>query len=181
MTTQEQSRATGELLANLVRELFQTETSAARHCRREADRLGETEPAKAMRAIAEQAKAVLAELPALCEREGLPVSVVGSLTGRLFSELRDKLADGLIQSERSYRATLLGTRHGLDVVHMVELTADCANRIAVVSFCQGWLTTRTVLVERAAEAMRWFAQHPEESSRLARPLIPRLRARELHA
>ena len=57
----------------------------------------------------------LQELPPLCEREGLPVSVVGSLTGTLFSELRDKLADGLIQSERSYRGTLLGTRHGIDV------------------------------------------------------------------
>jgi len=95
---------TEELLANLIRELFQTETSGLRHCRREADRLGSVEPAQAMRAIAEHARAALKELPSLCEREGMPVSVVRSLTGSLFSELRDKLADGLIQSERSVSA-----------------------------------------------------------------------------
>jgi hypothetical protein len=172
---------TEQLLVNLVRELYQTETSAAVHCRREAARLGDAPPAQTMRAISDHAKLALAELPALCEREGLPVSLAGSFTGSLFSELRDKVFDRLIQSERSYRGTLLGTRHGIDVVKMVELTADAAHNVGIVSFCQGWLTTRTVLVQRAEEAMSWFAQHPEQASSLARPPLMALRSRFGHA
>lgn len=170
---------TEQLLVNLLRELFQTEVSAARHCHREARRLRVAAPASAMRAIAEHARVALNELNAICEREGLPVSPGASLMGSLFSELRDKLADLSVQSERSYRATLLGVRRGLDVVRMVEMTADPSNKVALVAFCQGWLTTRTVLVERAEDAMRWFALHPEHASQLARPLFARPRAARL--
>lgn len=176
MAVQERSKKAEQLLINLTRELYQTETSAVRHCRREAERLADTPPAQAMMAISEHAKTALRELPALCEREGLPISTGGSMTGSLFSELRDKLFDNLIQCERSYRGTLLGARHGIDVVRMVELVADEANKVAVVSFCKGWLTTRTVLVERAQEALVWFAHHPDDAMKMAMPLVSRLRA-----
>jgi hypothetical protein len=166
-----------QLVMNLVRELYQTETSAVRHCRREADRLGEVTPAQALRAISEHAAYAVQELPEICAREQLPVSGLGALTGAVFSELRDKLGDVLIQSERSYRATLLGTRHGLDLVKLVGHAADAAGKLDLESFCQSWLTTRSVLVLRAEEALVWFSQHPEEAVRQARPLFTRLRTR----
>ena len=155
-----------------------------RHCRREAERLGTTPPAQAMLAISEHAKTALNELPGLCEREGLPVSVGGSFTGNLFSELRDKLFDNLIECERSYRGTLLGARHGLrrGAYGRAGGAADAANKVPVVAFCKGWLTTRTVLVERAQEAMFWFAQHPDEAMKMACPLRAKLASKqdELH-
>ena len=103
------------------------------------------------------------------------ISGLGALTGALLSELRDKLADAVIQSERSYRGTLLGARHGVDLVKMIGFAADAAEKLALESFCQSWLQTRSVLVLRAEEAMLWFAQHPEQASRLARPLFRRAR------
>lgn len=172
-----QSSAAERLLMNLIRELYQTETSAVRHCRREADRLGDVPPGHAMRAISEHAMLALREWAELCARENLPVSAAGSLAGALFSELRDKLSDPLIQSERSYRGTLLGTRHGLDLAKMIASATDAAGKLALESFCQAWITTRSVLVLRAEEAMSWFPQHPEEAFRLARVPLARVRAR----
>jgi hypothetical protein len=106
------------------------------------------------------------------------VSHAGALVGAALSELRDKLSDPLIHSERSYRGTLLGTRHGLDLVKMIAFAADATGKLPFESFGQSWLTTRTVLVLRAEAAMSWFAQHPHEASRFARAPLTRLRTRE---
>ena len=116
-------------LHSLARELFQTETSAARHCRREAERLGDTGPARALLAVADHADAVLKELPAIAERNDMPVSKGGRMTGALFSQLRDKMFDMLIDSDRSYRGTLLGCRHGLDVVRTLQQLARCNGKL----------------------------------------------------
>jgi hypothetical protein len=178
MSKPQPSSSAEQLLVNLIRELYQTETSAVRHCRREADRLGDVPPGHAMRAISEHATAVLPEWKELCMRENLPVSHAGALVGAVFSELRDKLSDPLIQSERSYRGTLLGARHGVDLVKMICCAADAAGKLPFETFSQSWLTTRTVLVLRAEQAMSWFAQHPQEASRFARTPLTRLRSRE---
>lgn len=164
-------------LHSLARELFQTETSAARHCRREADRLADTGPARALRAVADHADAVLAELPRLAERNDMPVSKGGRITGALFSQLRDKMFDMLIDSDRSYRGTLLGCRHGIDVVHAVQKLASCMGKLELDSFCTSWLNTRTVLVQRVEDELSWFAQNPEEALKLARTLVASARSR----
>jgi len=156
------------LLNNLSRELFQTETSAARHCAREADRLENTPPAVALRGVVTHAQLVLAELPALAERNGMVVSKGGIATGELFSQLRDKLADLLIDSERSYRGTLLGCRHGLDVVRLLRQLAVAIGNEELDTFCASWLNTRTVLVEQLEEELAWFAKHPAEAVANAR-------------
>jgi hypothetical protein len=156
------------LLNNLTRELFQTETSAARHCAREADRLGTTPPALALRAVAQHAEKVLAALPAIAERNGMLVSKGGVATGELFSQLRDKLADLFIDSERSYRGTLLGCRHGLDVVRLLLQLAVVVGNEDLDNFCASWLNTRTVLVEQLEEELAWFAKHPAEAVANAR-------------
>ena len=50
------------LLASLLAELFQSERSAVKHPRREADRLGDVPPAQALRAASEHAERVHDEL-----------------------------------------------------------------------------------------------------------------------
>jgi hypothetical protein len=157
-----------KLLQRLMRELFQTETSAVRHCQREAERVLGCPPADALLAVADHARDTLCELPSLARVEELPVSLAGVYTGALFSELRDKLFDPMTTSERSYRGTLLGARHGLDLVRMLRALADETLRCALFDFCGSWLTARTVLVEELEEQMHWFAQHPERAVRNAR-------------
>ena len=156
------------LLVSLSRELFQTETSASRHCRREAARLGDSGPAAALLAVADHADAVLLELPKLAQRNNMPVSRGGALTGELFSQLRDKLFDMLIDSDRSYRGTLLGCRHGIDVVHMLQHLANVVGKADLDAFCAAWLSTRTVLVQRVEDQLAWFARHPGHALKLAR-------------
>lgn len=173
------SSASHTLLVSLTRELFQTETSAAQHCRREADRLGDEPPATALRAVADHADAILRELPGVAERNGMPVSTGGKITGALFSQLRDKLFDLMIDSDRSYRGTLLGCRHGLDVVRTLGHLAVDLGKPDLDAFCAAWLNTRTVLVQNVEDQLAWFAKHPEDALRFARPLDRSARARAI--
>jgi hypothetical protein len=133
-------------------------------------------PADALLAVARHAKDTLRELPSLARAEELPGSIAGVYTGALFSELRDKLLDPITTSERSYRGTLLGTRHGLDLVLMLRALADETVRAGLFDFCDGWLTARTVLVEELEEHMHWFAQHPDCAICSARKISWRERA-----
>jgi hypothetical protein len=165
------------LVNNLTRELFQTETSAVRHSKREAARLGDTAPAHALRSVAAHAEEVLPQLPQLAERNGLIVSKGGMVVGELFSQTRDKFADMLIDSERSYRGTLLGMRHGVDVVRLLEEFARSVDNAELTQFCTQWLERRQPLVQEVDAELRWFAQNPDEAVRIARPLFARGRAR----
>src|ERR1700753_1907989 len=74
------------LLRSLTREFFQTETSAVRHCTREAERLGDVGPARAMLAIAHAAEQALKAFPPIATAHDLPVSGAGMFVGSLFSE-----------------------------------------------------------------------------------------------
>ncbi len=165
------------LLRSLTREFFQTETSAVKHCRREAERLGEARPAQPLREIAQQAEGFLRELPELTRRHGLPVSAGGVAVGALFSEGRDKLFDRLIRSERSYRGTMLGVRHGVDMVQVFAHATRMAGLTELTSFCERWLDARRPLVLRLEEELEWFAREPEKAMRIARPLLGARRER----
>ncbi|HEX5656512.1 MAG TPA: hypothetical protein VFX59_04925 [Polyangiales bacterium] len=163
-------------LNNLTREVFQTETSAARHSRREAERYGDAPPAAALRAVAVHAERVLTELPGIAERNELVVSKGGIFVGELFSQGRDKFADLLIDSERSYRGTLLGMRHGVDVFRLLQEFADVANNYELRDFAKAWLEERLPLVQRVDHELRWFAENPDVSVGLHGFLAPRLRS-----
>jgi hypothetical protein len=130
-----------------------------------------------LRAVADHADVVLGELPALARRNDMPVSKGGRVTGALFSQLRDKMFDMLIDSDRSYRGTLLGCRHGLDVVRTLQQLSKCMGNLELDAFCTGWLNTRIVLVQRLEDELSWFAQHPAEALKMARPLVANARAR----
>lgn len=156
-----------DLLERLFHELFQTETSAARHARREARRLGATPPADALLSVARHAQRMLAELPMLARVTGLPNSSTGRRLGRWLSRFRALLLDRLIDSEKSYRGTLLGLRHGLDLVHLLREVADREGLDILVEWCDDWSIARTPLVEAVAVEMAWFADEPARALRHA--------------
>jgi len=160
-----------KLLHNVTHEVFQTETSAVRHCRREADRLGATGPGRAMLAISEHAGRVLDALAPVCHQEGLPVSAGGSTAGVFLSEMRDKVLDRLVQSERSYRGTLMGLHHGIDLMKLVSSAAAASGKSSLIALCGDWLLVRPALVQSAVEELSWFVMHPERATALARPFM----------
>jgi len=156
------SNENAETLARtLMHEFFQTETSAVQHCRREALRYGVAPPAAALVAVADHAAEVLKQLPALAAKTNLPASKLGMTTGAFFSQMRDKIVDRVMQSERSYRATLLGIRHGVDLVTSLRAVAEVQGSATLVDFCDGWLNKRNLLMERVHDELSWFGDHPE--------------------
>ncbi len=166
------SKANSEaLLRSLMREFFQTETSAVQHCRREALRYGDAPPASALLAVAEDARQVLRKLPALAESMGMPVSRLGVLTGAFFSEMRERVFDRLLPSERSYRGTLLGIRHGIDLVSSMRHVAESLGTEALFDFCDSWLTRRTILMNQVEDELAWFARHPQRALVSARASV----------
>lgn len=154
-------------LANLVRELLQTERSASSHPIVEAERLGDVPPAAAMRAVAHHAQSALAELPELVARHRLPVGRGGKLVGAALSALREQFADLLVSAEKSYRMTLLGLRHGVDLVQLTEQVARRDGDPGLADWCAAWLTRRVPLVEAVAGHLVWFAANPLVAERPA--------------
>ena len=152
-----------KLLNNLTQELFHAEISAVCHCQHEADRLRHTAPAEAMLAISEHAREALQALLAVCAQHGLSTNAEASFTERVYAKLRNTFADRLVQSERAYRSTLLGVRHGVDLMRMLSLGAATANKSALAAFCVPWLKTRTELLQRAEVELQWFVHHPQSA------------------
>lgn len=154
--------ATGDdaLLGRLFVELFQTEESARKHPRVEAERLGDTPPGRAMRAVAGHAVRVLPELRRLAEAEGLGTRSAGSWIGDAFSLARRIAFDRMLDREKSYRGTLLGLYHGIDVVRLLRAAARAHGRDRIASFCDAWLDERIGLIEAAGRQLDWFGAHP---------------------
>ena len=152
------------LLKTLFRELLQSERSAMKHPRREAERLGGGPPSQALLAVSDHARAVFAELCAAARASDLPVSRAGMAIGSLFSTARHVVLDRAVDTERSYRGTLLGMRHGVDIVKLIRKVADASGRVELAGFCTRWLEERGPLVERVESAMSWFAEHPQRAA-----------------
>lgn len=168
------------LLRSLFRELFQSERSAMKHPRREAERLGGGPPAQALEAVTDHAKRVFAELCATARTSNVPVSRAGMAIGSLFSIARHFVLDRAVDAERSYRATLLGIRHGVDVVKLVRKIADASGRVELAGFCTRWLEEREPLIERVESAMGWFAEHPQRAAEMPRARRKRQRHQRRH-
>lgn len=113
-----------------------------------------------MRAVSAHAEAVLAELPSLMRARGLPVSAGGSAVGKAFSVLRKELADRVLSKEKSYRGTLLGMRHGVDLVELIQYVATVEGDALLAAWCARWLSTRRPLVEAVAGELAWLAARP---------------------
>jgi hypothetical protein len=166
-----------ELLKSLFRELFQSERSAMKHPRREAERLGGGPPAHALTAVSDHAKGIFADLCAIARATDVPVSRAGMAVGSLLSIARHVVLDRAVDAERSYRATLLGMRHGVDLMKLIRKVADASGRVELAGFCTRWLEEREPLVDRVESAMGWFAEHPQRAAEMPRLL----RGRRAHA
>lgn len=160
-----------ELLISLFRELRQTERSAELHARREGERLTGA-PRAALLAVSAHAAAVNRALPELLRVEELRLGRVGRAVGALFSNLREAIADRLVEHERSYRGTLLGLRHGMDTVRMIRHVADASGRVEIGGFCTRWLDERAPLITDVEHAMSWFAHHPKRAVARATSAVP---------
>lgn len=150
-----------DLLATLFFELFQTERSAIAHPSREADRYGETPPAHALRAIASHAKRTLPEIEGLARSRDIRLTRAGKAVGEMLSVIRDAVVDRLVSSEKSYRGTLIGVRHGIDLVTLIASLAEELDDQELVRFTTRWMRERQPLVGVATEALSWFARHPD--------------------
>jgi len=155
-----------KLRRKLCRELSQSEHSAIVHTRREAQRLGDVPPAHALLAIAEHAKAERPRFDALvAKRQPMRGIRIGESVGEMFSVLRHALFDRLLDAERSYRGTLLGCRHGVDLVRLLREVAQREHDAHMVQFCDEWLVERRGLLEHAEQAMVYFAERPARALR----------------
>lgn len=150
-----------ELFDKLGRELFQTETSALTYASREAGRLLGTPLADVLLRIATHARESLLVLPpSFRDRETLRV---GQIPGKLFSTIRQVVVDRLVDRERSYRGTLLGFHHGVDLVRLMLPLAFTRSEFEFETWCVRWLEVREDLVEQATTLLDWFAMHPKEA------------------
>lgn len=153
---------TTALLRTLFTELVQTERSAEVHSKREAARYPETPPALAMLRVAAHASAMRPRLHSLSETYGFEISeTTGSALGNALSKLRQLFIDKLVQTERSYRATLVGMRHGVDVVSLIRSVANKSGAIELARWSDEWFEQRPALVSEVEAAMHWFASNPE--------------------
>ena len=150
-----------KLRAKLCRELAQSERSADVHTRREARRLGDVPPARALQALGAHARADKARFHALaCKRQAESGLQLARTIGDLFSTLRHFLFDRLIDTERSYRGTLLGFRHGLDTARLLREVSLRLGDDHLVGFIDEWMPRRLELLHDAERALAWFAERP---------------------
>ena len=154
-----------KLYCKLCRELAQSERSAVVHTRREARRIGDTPPARALRALGSHAMSMKPRFDALISRRQPAGVMLGRRVGEMFSALRHWLFDRLVDVERSYRGTLLGFHHGIAVVRLLREVAERECDDHMVQFCDDWLEERVPLVEAAERELRWFAEAPRTAIR----------------
>lgn len=154
-----------KLYGKLCRELAQSERSAVVHTRREARRLGDTPPARALRALGAHAQAMNPAFQDLVGRRQPVGMMLGRRIGELFSTLRHVIFDRLMDLERSYRGTLLGFHHGLAVARLLREVAERLDERGMVEFCDEWLPVRMGLVEAAERELHWFADAPHKAIR----------------
>jgi hypothetical protein len=150
----------------LLREMHQIEQSARRHPAVEAERLGDTPPGRAMAALAAHAEEMRTRLTALTEPIDPSFQHGGDAIGSLLSLLRRAVADRPISRERSYRFTLLGLAHGLDLAVLLALLAEKNGHPELAEFCHAYKETRKPLFEDARAQLAWFAAHPDEASQV---------------
>jgi len=151
-----------KLRTKLCRELAQSEQSARTHCLREARRLGKAPPASALRTIADHAALMRPRFEALMRDQPAGLRL-GRWVGKLFSALRHGLFDRVIDTERSFRGTLLGLHHGIDTARLLREVARRLDDAYLVAFCDELLARRLPLMARAEASMVWFADQPRRA------------------
>ncbi|HYO96348.1 MAG TPA: hypothetical protein VER33_17640 [Polyangiaceae bacterium] len=148
-----------ELIAATFHELVQAERSASVQTRAEAERLHATPPGYAMAQIADDAAEALPKLEQLVESRNFGC-VDRATMSYLVSIFREGIVDRMLNKEMSYRTTLLGVRHGIDLVRMLWELGIASDDRELVAWCDTWLTRRFARVSEAEGAFSWFALNP---------------------
>jgi hypothetical protein len=157
-----------KLREKLCRELAQSEHDAIVHCLREARRYGRQPPGQILRAVADHASQIRPALGRVWgERPPLGIRV-GRAVGEAFSVLRHLAIDWIIDAERSYRATLLGLRHGLDAARLLRDVLVQQQDYDALRVCDELIAGRSELLTRVEDRLWWFAAHPDVALRSGR-------------
>ncbi|MBL8949496.1 MAG: hypothetical protein JNK82_01875 [Myxococcaceae bacterium] len=152
------------LLHGLARELYQVEVSAAMHAGREAVRFEGSAPGTAMLDVSRHADRVLDAIGKMFETRDIRVNgLVGAAAGMAFSLVRKAGLDFIMGPERSYRFTLLGLRHGIDLVYELKLLADQLGDDQLAGFCRTWLEQRVPAVTAVERQLVWFVTHTDRA------------------
>ncbi|HSS00209.1 MAG TPA: hypothetical protein VLM79_24295, partial [Kofleriaceae bacterium] len=150
-----------KLREKLSRELAQSEHDAMTHCSREARRYGALPPGQPLRAVSDHARKLHPRLAAIWGEPQPPGVRAGRAVGEAFSAIRHFAVDWVLDAERSYRATLLGLRHGLDTARLLREVLAVQRDAAALTVCDALIVGRARLLERVEQRLRWFAAHPE--------------------
>ena len=161
------TNAIDRLREKLCRELAQSEYDAVIHSRREASRYGAEPPAQVLRTIAAHAVEVKPRLDEMWAGQSVGIGAA-HVVGELFSSMRHFAFDWLIDAERSYRATILGLRHGLGVAVLLREVLIQQRDRSAQQVCADLVEVRTRLVCDAERELRWFAEHPDAALRSSR-------------
>lgn len=151
------------LLEATLRELFQAERSATEHPRVEASRLGTSPPGDAMEEIAVHADGQLEKLDDLALERGMTPAAAAKTVGKAFSVIRDHVTDLTTTTEQSYRLTMLGVRHGIDLVRILRELAIRAQDSELAQWSEAWLVRRLALAERCETELAWFVANPDRA------------------
>ncbi|HEY4056483.1 MAG TPA: hypothetical protein VGM39_07730 [Kofleriaceae bacterium] len=147
------------LREKLCRELAQAERDAVIHTERECTRLGDVPPAARMRAISANAKHLQPRLAKLVSAKQPIGFMLGRAVGDVFSATRHYFVDRILSTERSYRATLLGLKHGLDAARLLREVARVDVDVQLAEFCDDLIAQREKLIAAAEHELAWFATH----------------------
>jgi hypothetical protein len=157
-----------KLREKLARELAQSEHDAITHCAREARRYGSRPPGQALRAVSEHARKLQPKLAVIWKQQQAIGVRAGRAVGEAFSSIRHFAVDWVLDAERSYRATLLGLRHGLDTARLLREVLVEQRDLPALAVCNALIDGRARLLARLEERLRWFAVHPEIALRSSR-------------
>jgi hypothetical protein len=162
-----------KLREKLCRELAQSEHDAIVHCAREARRYGVLPPGQVLRFVSDHAKDLRPRLKPLWGNKQKLGIRAGRVVGEAFSTVRHFAVDWVIDAERSYRATLLGLRHGLDVARLLRAVLVQQDDHDGLRVCDELIEGRSQLLYRVEDRLVWFAEHPDVALRSARARTPK--------
>jgi hypothetical protein len=143
---------------DLLLELTDADRDASRLPRREAERLGDVPPARALRAVAAHADETLAVLAAIGRARGIRPSAIGEAADVALALVRHLVRERGGDAAHGYRGALLGLRRGMDVTRALRAAAGEEADGALVDFCDGWLSVRLRLVAGVEAELAWFGR-----------------------
>ena len=154
----------------LCRELADGEHAVRIQTRREARRLGDSAPGRALLAISEHA-AEVEPLLAKLVKKSLGTHVFRAL-GDVVSKIRHAVFGRFADSEEAYRAALIALQFGADTMRLLREVVILDNDAKLIELCDRLLVERLCLIEDAEQALLWFAEHPERALRSHHLALP---------